>query len=73
MTGLAAIKVAGVVTLCVLLAGCVTDGAALPNVACGVFKPLSYSRLHDTHLTIRGIVGHNAAGRALCGWKPVAR
>ena len=55
---------------CFLLAGCVTDGGGLPSVACGVFNPITYSRQHDTRATVRQIVGHNAIGAKLCGWKP---
>ena len=65
MTLLRGISLAGT---CLMLAGCVTDGAGLPSVACGVFKPITYSRTHDTRVTIRQIVGHNAAGQKLCGW-----
>lgn len=53
-----------------LLAGCQTDGAALPSVACTVFKPITYSTSRDTRETVRQVVGHNATGKSLCGWKP---
>lgn len=66
MMNLRAISVIG---LALLLAGCQTDGAALPNVACGVFHPITYSRSKDTRETVRQIVGHNASGRVLCGWR----
>lgn len=53
-----------------LLAGCQTDGAALPSVACTVFHPITYSKSKDTRETVRQVVGHNATGKSLCGWKP---
>lgn len=39
------------------------------DVACHVFQPITWSR-SDTKPTIRQIVGHNGAGKELCGWKP---
>lgn len=48
------------------LGGCATDGATLPSVSCGVFHPLSYSRMYDTKQTVKGIIGHNAAYKSLC-------
>lgn len=66
MTVLRAISM---VLLCLAVAGCATDGAGLPSVACSVFAPITYSRKHDTRETIRQIVGHNAAGAKICGWK----
>lgn len=60
------IKVGVLFATTFLLAGCQTDGSTLPSVACEAFGPLSYSRQHDTRITIRGIVGHNAVGTKLC-------
>ena len=53
------------VLLGLLLAGCQTDGAALPSVSCKVFNPITWSK-KDTKPTIRQIVGHNAAYVKLC-------
>jgi len=53
--------------LLALLGGCATDGASLPSVSCGVFHPLTYSRQHDTKQTVKGIIGHNAAYKSVCG------
>lgn len=64
MTALRAIS--GFILL-VFLGGCATDGASLPSVSCGVFHPLTYSRHNDTKQTVKGIVGHNAAYKSLCG------
>lgn len=50
-----------------LLGGCQTDGAALPSVACKIFKPIEWST-KDTRPTIRQVVAHNAVGKATCGW-----
>lgn len=36
-------------------------------VACGAFRPITFSRLHDTEETIRQVREHNAAYLALCG------
>lgn len=43
--------------------------AAAIAVACGSFQPLRYSS-HDTDKTQRQARAHNAAGVAVCGWKP---
>ena len=59
------------VPLFLLLAGCQTDGSALPSVACTIFKPIYYSPAHDTRDTARQIVAHNAVGKATCGWVPL--
>ena len=53
--------------LLALLGGCATDGVSLPSVSCGVFHPLTYSRQHDTKQTVKGIIGHNAAYKSVCG------
>jgi len=64
-----------------LLAGCAgptafagtDDPAALHRAvtlaACGSFRPIRYSA-HDTPGTQRQARAHNAAGMAVCGWKP---
>jgi len=60
-----------------LLAGCSnltggseTDWQKLSKVAaCGVFGPITYSK-QDTDATRRQIREHDAAGAAVCGWKP---
>jgi hypothetical protein len=52
-----------------MLAGCQTTALRDLKGACDVFGPLSWHEL-DTKLTKRGIVGHNAAGKRVCGWKP---
>jgi hypothetical protein len=49
----------------ILLSGCQTDGAALPQVSCKVFHPITWSK-KDTKPTVRQIVGHNAAYVKLC-------
>lgn len=67
MMGLRAISV---LMVSLPLSGCMTDGAALPSVACTVFHPITYSKSKDTRETIRQVVGHNASGKTLCGWKP---
>jgi PBP1b-binding outer membrane lipoprotein LpoB len=60
------IKVIGcVVLLGLFLAGCQTDGAALPSVYCKVDSPITWSK-KDTRPTVRQIVGHNAAFLKLC-------
>lgn len=66
MTGF---RATSVLLLGLLLAGCQTDGSTLPSVACTVFQPITYSRSKDTRETVRQVVGHNASGKALCGWK----
>ena len=48
------------------VAACATPTVATVEGACGVFRPLTYSKA-DTTPTQREIVGHNAAGRAACG------
>ncbi len=58
-----------VLVFAVALAGCQTDGAALPSVACTIFKPIGWSKA-DTRPTIRQVVAHNAVGKTTCGWKP---
>lgn len=65
-----ALRATSILFVGLLLAGCQTDGAALPSVACTVFKPITYSTSKDTRETVRQVVGHNATGKSLCGWKP---
>ena len=55
----------GLIVLGLFLGGCVTDGAALPDVSCKVFHPITWSK-KDTKPTIRQVVGHNAAYIKLC-------
>lgn len=51
-----------------LLTGCQTTmGSGAPDVACGVFAPITWSE-QDTRDTVRQVIGHNAAGKAICGW-----
>lgn len=43
-----------------------TEGtSAVTQVACGAFRPITYSRL-DTEQTVRQIRGHNAAFEVVC-------
>ncbi len=63
------LRATSVIVFGMLLAGCQTDGAALPSVACTIFKPISWSKA-DTRPTIRQVVAHNAVGKETCGWKP---
>ena len=42
---------------------------AATAVACGAFQPITYSR-SDAAETRRQIRAHDAAGAAICGWKP---
>jgi hypothetical protein len=51
-----------------MLAGCVTTASSVKG-ACDAFRALSWHE-RDTYLTKKGIVGHNAAGKRICGWKP---
>jgi hypothetical protein len=67
MTALRAIKL---VILCLGVAGCASNGTSLPSFGCTAFKPITYSRKHDTRETVRQVVGHNAVGIKSCGWKP---
>lgn len=53
-----------------------TEAAAQPSTACDTFRALSWHK-SDTRDTVRGIQGHNAAGRAICpaehpNWRPPA-
>ncbi|WP_164738475.1 hypothetical protein [Aquabacter cavernae] len=51
------------------LAGCAaTTGSGGRDVFCGAAAPIRWSAA-DTDETIRQVKGHNAAGRALCGWR----
>lgn len=63
------LRATSVVLFGFFLAGCQTDGAALPSVACTIFKPIAWSKA-DTRPTIREVVAHNAVGKTTCGWKP---
>jgi hypothetical protein len=51
-----------------MLGGCVTTAGSVKG-ACDAFRALSWHE-RDTYLTKKGIVGHNAAGKRICGWKP---
>lgn len=62
-----------------ILPGCATmTSSAVPTdkVACNVFAPVYWSK-SDTDKTIAQVKEHNAAGKAICGWKaapkPVAK
>lgn len=51
------------------LAGCATTTASGGReVFCGAARPIRWSAA-DTDETIRQAKSHNAAGRALCGWR----
>lgn len=54
-------------------AGKEIDAAAIHRAstaaACGAFKPIRYSK-NDTEETRRQVRAHDAAGAAICGWKP---
>lgn len=55
---------------CVTLTGCAhgTDIAVTdPVAACAVWRPVIFSRLHDTEETIRQVKALNAAHDAYCG------
>ena len=41
---------------------------ATTGVACGAFKPITYSKT-DTEETRRQIREHDAVGASICGWK----
>lgn len=63
-------------TISLVLAGCATtqapsEGARTPQGTCSIFSPISWSE-QDTRDTVRQVIGHNAAGRAVCGWQPPA-
>jgi len=45
----------------------VTTGEDSVRVACSSFEPIYWSS-NDTAETVSQIKGHNAAGKALCGW-----
>lgn len=64
-----------VATTSLALAACATtqntEGAATPQSTCQIFSPIRWSE-KDTRDTIRQVIGHNAAGRAVCGWQPAA-
>ena len=54
-----------------LLAGCAgmtATSASNSRVACGVFKPITWSE-QDTDQTIREAKSHNAAGKAIGCWE----
>jgi len=61
-------------TMLLAIPGCVTTGsnvlttADVRLVACKSFEPISWSA-QDTILTVAQVKEHNAAGKALCGWK----
>lgn len=52
------------------LSACVTTttGTGATRVYCASAKPIRWSR-SDTDETIRQAKAHNAAGKAVCGWK----
>lgn len=50
---------------CSMLAGCQTGRSGTSDVACRTFDPIAASR-QDTPGTIRQVVAHNGAYRALC-------
>ena len=55
--------------LLLALTACQTTGGVAPTkVACGVFRPISWSG-KDTAQTQREVRSHNAAGREACGWR----
>jgi hypothetical protein len=55
--------------LALALAGCETpQGKPSSGAACQIFEPISWSRL-DTKPTQAAVREHNAAGKAVCGWK----
>jgi hypothetical protein len=62
-------KLGLVLSATLMLAGCQTTSLRDVKSTCNVFGPLSWHEL-DTKLTKRGIMGHNAAGKRVCGWKP---
>lgn len=66
---LTALKIASLVCLCSVVAGCASDGVSLPSFGCTAFKPITYSRSKDTRETVRQVVAHNAVGVKSCGWK----
>lgn len=51
-----------------LPAACATSGPATVEGECRIFAPLS-SSVRDTAETRAGIIGHNRAGKAACGWR----
>ncbi len=57
-----------------LLAGCATtaptEGGQTAPSLCQTFQPIRWSE-QDTRDTVRQVIGHNAAGKAVCGWEPV--
>lgn len=61
----------GLVLLATLLASCATttgSSVQVTKVACGSFEPITWSA-KDTPATVLQIKEHNAAGKAICGWK----
>lgn len=54
--------------LLLALTACQTTGTAATKVACGVFRPISWSG-KDTAQTQREVRGHNAAGREARCWR----
>lgn len=53
---------------CQTTASVATDPAPV-NAVCLAFKPIYWSK-NDTLETQKQARGHNAAGVAMCGWKP---
>lgn len=66
--------------LALMLMSCATRPASAPPTptpateakpaACAEFKPIIFSRQHDTEETIKQVKAHNAAWDALCGDAP---
>jgi hypothetical protein len=50
----------------VVLAACDKEAISASG-ACGIFQPIRASKA-DTTATIVQVKGHNAAGKAACGW-----
>lgn len=46
-----------------------TNGSATEMAICDQFKPIRWSA-SDTPGTVAQIKPHNAAGEAVCGWRP---
>lgn len=64
-------------TISLVLTGCLhtqepTEGTKSTATTCTIFSPIRWSE-KDTRDTIRQAIGHNAAGKAVCGWQPPPR
>lgn len=62
-------KLSALATTLLLAACSQTIRGGGTEAACLAFSPIRYSRF-DTEQTKLQIVGHNAAGEKLCGWRP---